>query len=74
MVLFFGGDIPEDIGYEIYKLGTLVQALIQSVLRLIWVDEQKSMNFTEASLKAYFISFNCFERFMDEGGPNIIIT
>ena len=23
----FGGDIPEDIGYEIYKLGTLIQAL-----------------------------------------------
>jgi hypothetical protein len=23
----FGGDLPEDIGYEIYKLGTLVQAL-----------------------------------------------
>lgn len=26
-VPMFGGDIPEDIGYEIYKLGTLVHAL-----------------------------------------------
>jgi hypothetical protein len=23
----FGGEIPEDIGYKIYKLGTLIQAL-----------------------------------------------